>query len=375
MKRFVALGIASVQRYKADPFLRTEIHVILLQVLFSLLLLALVTLSFSVLYQTTLTYIVSDIQQQIFAGSIEQFGTTVVARDFQDVHRGDFVVLFIVGTFFMFLFGYLTVRLALAPVKGALASQKQFIGNIAHELRTPLSIIKWNTELELMDKSVPQKAKGIHRSNLEEVNHMSETINNLLTLNTLVTPGMIELSDVSMAEVIDRVMERLSPLAAQKEMSVTVEKSAENSVWGNMSALEQIATNIIKNAIAYTPRSGAVKISVLPDEGETVSLSVRDSGIGIEEKDLFRVFDPFYRTDASRTRRGGGSGLGLAIVSELVRLHHGRITIESAPKRGTTVTVFIPTERNTHALRPPHKKKTGEISIDFSKNKQGGGQR
>ena len=129
--------------------------------------------------------------------------------------------------------------------------------------------------------------------------------------------------------------------------------------------------NILKNAIVYTPRGGNIALTLEPDYHGSVAISIKDSGVGIAEKDLFHIFEPYYRGDTSRTRATGGSGLGLAIVSELVRLHRGSVRILSAVGRGTTVIVAIPAAAEASNAKTPLREKAalGEVLVDFSSKK------
>ncbi len=263
------------------------------------------------------------------------------------------------------VFAYLLSRLALMPARNALVAQKQFIGNIAHELRTPLSIIKANTEIRLIDSALSPQAKSIHEDNLEELDRISDIINNLLSLNTLIQPERIPFHNVDLTKVAERAVARLEPLVRKNPVKIRVKSGKFHATWGNAAACEQIMMNLLRNAIHHTSK-GEILISIGPSTQGLIELSFRDSGTGISKEDLARIFEPFYRGDRARTRTGGaGSGLGLAIVSELVKLHHGRISVRSAPGEGTTVTVVLPPSRAgaTPKAKPvadPH-----EVSADF----------
>ncbi len=143
-------------------------------------------------------------------------------------------------------------------------------------------------------------------------------------------------------------------LAQERGIHLAVKKVEPGLVWGNPSALEQIVTNIVKNAVSYTPKdaNGSVTVIVRPSQ-ESVSLVVSDTGIGIAEEDLFHVFEPFYRADMSRVRRikKSGSGLGLTIVSELVRVHRGKIQVQSTLGKGTSVSIELPTSAHSSIVQ------------------------
>ena len=150
------------------------------------------------------------------------------------------------------LFGYLIARFALTPTRNALATQKQFIGNIAHELRTPLSIIKTNTEVRMFDSDLSSRARAIHKSNLEELDRISDIINNLLSINALIRPEKIQFENVDVGDIIHRVVGKLSYLAKAKSLQIKTKIAKERIAWANTTALEQIVMNILKNAINHT---------------------------------------------------------------------------------------------------------------------------
>jgi signal transduction histidine kinase len=150
--------------------------------------------------------------------------------------------------------------------------------------------------------------------------------------------------------------------------------SERRAVWGNTTALEQIVMNVLKNAVVYTSAGGRILVTVEPVHPDFMEFTVQDSGRGIARKDLFRIFEPYYRADPSRKRSGGGSGLGLTIVSELVKLHNGKIAVRSAEGRGTTVTILLPAgKRPAGTHKPPQGENdsASEIAVDYSHNRAG----
>jgi len=149
---------------------------------------------------------------------------------------------------------------------------------------------------------------------------------------------------------------------------------AEKDVYvnGNGTALEQVLTNLVKNAINYSPKNEdkRVDLSVETDYSGRVVVSVTDQGIGIAQRDLYHIFEPFYRADTSRARGvgTGSSGLGLAIVNEIVRLHHGSISIRSTLGQGTTIRVSLPRSSGTATHDAPSGNGSSHaMSVDFSK--------
>ncbi len=266
------------------------------------------------------------------------------------------------------LSGMLLSRFTLRPARDTARYQKLFISNIAHELRTPLSTIKTSSEVALIDENLPADIKTTFTEIIEELNRVSEIINNLLSLNTLTRPERMQFTSVDIAPIAENVLKRHLPFARERGIKAVLRKEPGALVWGNSMALEQIMMNLIKNAFTYTPANsnGEVTITVRPDGRGAVLFSVQDTGIGISQEDLFHIFEPFYRADSSRNRglQSTGSGLGLTIVNEMVRAHHGRIHIESRKRKGTTVSVFFP--RGGSTAKKEADAERSETSVDFS---------
>lgn len=334
-------AISSREKYRTDLFFRTTVNISALSATFVFVCIVAFALSF--LIQSAAWYI--------------YFSILLVALTF--------TALF--------------ARVMLKPVRDTLHYQKLFISNVAHELRTPLSTIKTSTEVALLDEKLPSSSKQTHTDVLIELDRISDIINNLLSLNILTRPERIEFQHIDLGPLLDTVTHQFSSLARERGLEIVVKKDNYRIVWGNTTALEQVMVNLVKNAISYTPKGGGVvAISIKPDYHGSIIFSVADTGIGISQDDLFHIFEPFYRADTSRVRnvRKTGSGLGLTIVSELVRVHHGRIHIQSVPRKGTTVSVFLPSgsESDVTAMKMGDKRQGGsEISVDFSKKGAAGG--
>lgn len=299
-------------RYESDLYFRTSVNIITLQVGFVVLCAAAFVLS--LMYPAQGWY--------IFGGGI------IVA----------------LGC------GIFLARFTLEPARNTARYQKLFISNIAHELRTPLSTIKTSSEVALIDDTLDPEIRKTFTEIVQELNRVSEIINNLLSLNTLTRPERMQFASIDIAPLAERVIERHRELAQERGIAITFREEPGSLVWGNTMALEQVMMNLVKNALLYTPAhsKGQVSVSVRPDSG-MVLFGVTDSGIGIAQEDLLHIFEPFYRADSSRSRgtQQTGSGLGLTIVNEMVRAHRGRIHIESHKRRGTkpggtTVSVFLP---------------------------------
>lgn len=361
----MATGFA--RKYREDFFVRTETNIIGLQVLYAIVILFLTVGSLIVLYHNTVNGLTSAFSTALTSSSTP-FAPGGIMDAIRETRTRQILGVSALIAICTTLFGYLIARYALLPAKNALATQKQFIGNIAHELRTPLSIIKTNIEVRLLDPDLPEAGRRIHKSNLEELDRISDIINNLLTLNALIRPEKIPFTNVDLGKVVTRVVDKLSYLVRRKGLHIRVKAAKERVVWGNATALEQVAVNIIKNALQHTS-SGEIVITISRNAHGLIEFTTRDTGSGIKREDLNRIFEPFYRGDSARTRSGGaGSGLGLAIVSELVRLHHGRVNIQSAPGQGTHVVVTLPSgEGGLDGTK--QSSSLSEISADFLQKK------
>jgi signal transduction histidine kinase len=364
-KRFAGSVTAFADKYRYDPFLRTQVNVIGMLGAFSVFILILVGILIDYLYRDISLAIIEGVRASVAASSTAPIAATVPSLD--EIRTQNISVITFVTIAATFAFGYLLTRVALGPTRNALSSQKQFIGNVAHELRTPLAVIKTNTEVALLSENIPHDTRAIMNSNVEELDRASQIINNLLSLSASVRPERIEFSAVDAAAITTDVIGKLENLARVRNLDVTLRKGSSAFVWGNSAALEQIMMNVVKNAINYTSRNGHVSVTVEEIGESHVEIVVQDSGTGIARSDLFHIFEPFYRADPSRNKASGGTGLGLAIVSELVKLHRGKITVRSAIGRGTTVMISLPAAPSPATDRTIRQRKTlDEVAVDYS---------
>lgn len=220
--------------------------------------------------------------------------------------------------------------------------RKQLIGDIAHELRTPLSTIKGSLE-GLIDGVLPAERDTYHQI-YQEAERLQRLVDDLQDLN-LVESGAFQLDPepVDPAAVIKLTLDRLSRQFDEKEVAL-VNRLPEKLpvVIADQDRLGQVFTNLIGNALQYTPSGGEVQVSS-QQVGRRVQIRVIDSGIGISSDDLPRIFTRFYRVDKSRSRAGGGSGIGLTIAKHLVESQGGRIWASSPGLgQGSTFTVELP---------------------------------
>lgn len=215
------------------------------------------------------------------------------------------------------------------------------VADIAHELRTPLSIVQGNIEA-MLDGVLPADTENL-TSLHQETMLLSRLVEDLRTLSLAETgqlryhPEAIDLNDIA-----QNVVDGFKTQFLSKNIKVNLEANKDlSSVWADQDRTAQIMRNLLSNALYYTPESGNIDVK-LTTTSKGVTVSVIDTGIGIPSEDIAHIFDRFYRVDRSRARRTGGSGLGLAIVKQLVEAQGGQIWVNSAIGKGSTFSFSLP---------------------------------
>lgn len=252
--------------------------------------------------------------------------------------------LMLVNGILVFVSVFVSYRLAtrtLKPIEDAYERQRQFLSDASHELRTPLAILQANLENERDSGSAELRASAV--SHLEEVARMSTLVRDVLSLSKLEHAGSSSARvPIILNDILETVVSRLSSIAKNNHVSLTLEDASETfTVLAAEEPFIRALTNLVENAIVYNKRDGTVTISARRD-GEKVCITVEDSGVGISETDVQKIFDRFYRADKSRSRRTGGSGLGLSIARTIIESFGGSVTMTSVVDVGTTVLVRLP---------------------------------
>lgn len=221
--------------------------------------------------------------------------------------------------------------------------RKDFVANVSHELKTPLTSIKGFAET-LLDgaQDVPEIREQFLNIIHDESERMQTLVEDLLELSRLEQDNyQLETTIVDVTSLIRETETLLRHKAAEKQMTIHLETEEEVFIRADLNRLKQVVVNLVANALNYTPNDGNVWIS-LEDGEEEVMLRIKDDGIGIHPKETQRIFERFYRVDKARSRNSGGTGLGLAIVKHIIDLHHGTIEVESEENEGTTFTIRLP---------------------------------
>jgi len=225
--------------------------------------------------------------------------------------------------------------------------KSEFITMVTHELRAPIAAVEQQLTVILnkMAGEVTEKQEQLLSRAKERTKGLLDLIKDLLDLSKIEAGKMVQYKEpLSLPEVIQRVVDLMRAEAEHKKIDLQFSAPSETPViHADRNSMEEIFTNLISNAIKYTPEQGKVWI-VLGEEKGFVKASVSDTGIGIEEKDLSRIFDKFYRVKTAETRQIVGTGLGLSIVKSIVAAHLGSISVESNVGAGSTFTVLLPKE-------------------------------
>ena len=231
----------------------------------------------------------------------------------------------------------------LTRIKTLEESRQEFVSNVSHELKTPMTSIKVLSDSLLMQEDAPVELYREFMQDInEEIERESKIINDLLSLVKLdKKTGEMHIAEVSINELLEIILKRLKPIAMKRNIELVFESFRTVNAEIDEVKLSLAISNLIENAIKYNVDDGWVRVSLNADH-KYFYIKVSDSGIGIPENAINYIFDRFYRVDKARSRQTGGTGLGLSITKNVILMHNGAIKVYSKENEGTTFTVRVP---------------------------------
>lgn len=236
---------------------------------------------------------------------------------------------------------------SIAPVREAFEKQKRFIADASHEIKTPLTVINTNADVLLANESdsIASQAKWLHhiKSETERMKTLTNDLLYLTEMDDAKTRTRTIHVPFDMSEAVESVILTMEAVIYEKNLTLDYHIDSGLMVLGSREQIKQVTMILLDNAVKYTNRKGTITVTLNKHQSNAV-LSVSNTGPGIAAAHLNKIFDRFYRTDASRSRKQGGYGLGLAIAKSITELHRGKIQVRSVPEENTTFTVTLPAE-------------------------------
>jgi signal transduction histidine kinase len=222
-------------------------------------------------------------------------------------------------------------------------SRQEFVSNVSHELKTPITSIRVLADTLLsMGDAPPEMYRDFLSDISREIDREGTIIEDLLAMVRLEQTGAeLEVTPININELLERVLKRLRPIAAEREIEVYLESFRPVIADVDEVKLERAFTNLVENAIKYNNDGGWVRVSLNADHNYFY-VKIVDNGVGIPEDAVDKIFERFYRVDKARSRNTGGTGLGLSITRTIIRLHHGVVKVHSEYGSGTTFHIRIP---------------------------------
>jgi signal transduction histidine kinase len=284
---------------------------------------------------------ISDVHERQIAWAkglgeyIEDLGRSIII--------GDIITIIVAGGL-----SYILAGRTLRPIKNSIQTEHQFFANAAHDLRTPLAVMRTEAEVALRGGEIGSgDAERLIASFLEEISRMSTMVEQMMSLARRRAAGhdrhsrAEELVAVDLGALTRSIAGKMRTRARNKNVALNTQVEDGITIVGNPHSIERAMFNVIENAINYTPEAGSVTVR-LRRASSHIELAVSDTGIGISADDLPHITEPFYRGDRARSTHTGGAGLGLTIARSTMTEHRGTLQAESVPAGGTTITLRFP---------------------------------
>ncbi|KHE91217.1 MAG: heavy metal sensor histidine kinase [Candidatus Scalindua rubra] len=235
-----------------------------------------------------------------------------------------------------------TINMMLDRIETSFSRIIQFTSDVSHELRTPVAALKTGTEVMLSRQRTAGEYRDLLEHNLITLERMVKIISDLLELSRSDSgQNILHLKPFKLGNMLNELRKTFRPVSDSKNILSPINEIPNVQICGDEIMLRRVFSNLLDNAIKYTPPGGRVYIS-LEDRNDDVVVSITDTGVGIAEENLGKIFDRCFRVDTSRSREAGGSGLGLNISKAIVELHKGRIEVKSDLGVGSTFDVILP---------------------------------
>lgn len=268
-------------------------------------------------------------------------GVEEVSRAAEDVARGNFDRRVSVGNRGREIDGLVnTFNIMVDRIRALILEMRVMTDNIAHDLRSPLTRLRASVESALLSAKSMGEYEAASEQTLEECDRLLQMINATLDV-TEAEGGVAPLNkqNIDLSHVVREAVELFEPVAEDKKIDISLKMDSDCQVHGNLPFLQRMVANLLDNAIKYTPDGGSVSIEMSRSNG-FVSITVADTGIGIDPRDQTRVFDRFFRCDESRSKQG--FGLGLSFVRAVTNAHSGKVELQSAVNEGSRFIVSFP---------------------------------
>ena len=243
-----------------------------------------------------------------------------------------------------------TINGMIARLENSFKRMAEFTADASHELKTPLCALRGETELLLSKKRpIEEYQEGLAHF-IERFDHLNRLVNDLILLSKL-DSSQVELNLVPLRLdlLVQDIANLFQVLAEQKNIGLNIGSWQEATIMGDKMRVQQLFTNLIDNAVKFTPDGGSIRIRAERD-GDFAKVEVVDTGMGIPKEEQENIFKRFYRVDKSRSKDVGGVGLGLSIAEWIAHAHRGKIEVGSEPNQGSTFIVYLPLQNNTPSL-------------------------
>ena len=235
----------------------------------------------------------------------------------------------------------ITFNQMLDRIQALVTGIREMSDNIAHDLKSPITRIRGISEVNLTTGASDKEYETMAASTIEECDRLLDMINTMLVISkTEAGVNKLDTQEMDIGAVVGDACELFRSPAEDKDLRLVCDAPGNFSISGDNRLIQRMIANLLDNAIKYTPVSGSVEVTVNTVNKDAVAITVKDSGIGISEKDMPRIFERFYRCDPSRSE--AGIGLGLSFARAIARAHGGDITVTSLPNQGSTFTIILP---------------------------------